>query len=157
MGDAVRSHELDPAEVNVGDLMSFPCYGKVLSNSLDGSVLSLENVDTGLTFEARGALVRAGFSANQVFEEVELGKVKGALLLSTCFGAPVAALYLKKDGSERLVRGYQLPPSEPATILGYTLCVDCMLPHDHKGSRVRSINHNTHRWFIWRGVKYTIK
>jgi hypothetical protein len=135
--------------VKAGHLLSTTEYLEVLGAS--NGRLSVKNIDTGLDFTINGAaLINECSSADVEFKNEKLSLTKVAELLAGSFNVIFTVCFMKKDKTERLLRG-RLVKAEP--ILGRSHVLDL----DAKGNKNRLVDHRTIKWLRVNGVKYTVK
>jgi len=135
--------------------MAFVHYVRVKNNTKDltyGHTLTVDDVDNEKEFMIKGTeLVAQGMSANVWEKEEKVTKTKLAELLSTAYNVPFTVCYLKKNKSERVLRGRLLGTEK---LMGRSQVEDLDLP---KGKRFRLVCHRELRWLILDNVKYVIK
>jgi hypothetical protein len=154
-----KSHPVDPAKVNKGDLMAFIYYGKVehvarpYSNVAGEHTLKVKGLNGAPDgFNVIGdKLIVASASADQYHEEVKVTKTQAAELLVSAYNRPFTVCFVKQDNSERTLRGRLVQP-EP--LLGRSHVEDLDITEPNK---MRLVDHRTIKFLILEGVKYVVK
>lgn len=154
-----KTNAVVPARVKGGNIMAFVYYARVETISLTrlhGHEVTVTNLDNGDKFSVRGdVLISAARSADLFEETVNVTMTKAAEILVTLFNVPFTVCFVKRDGTERILRGRLLAP-EP--LLGRSHVEDLDLPgNPGDASRIRLVDHRTIRWLIVEGVKYVVK
>lgn len=149
-----KTHDIVPEQIKEGDIMAFIYYAQVTEIRNSGSKLSVKGLTKGApeTFGVDGrSLVIGGLSADQHHETISVSTTEAARMLVTSFNMPLTVCFLKKDGTERVLRG-RLIGEEP--LLGYSWVEDLEQP---EGRRIREVNHRELRWLIVGGIRYLVK
>jgi hypothetical protein len=149
-----KSHEVQPSQVKVGDIMAFVYYARVDKVSGNGCHLEVTGLSKGspdvFAIEGR-SLVQGGLSADQYHETVVVSTTEAARMLVTSPNTPFTVCFTKKNGEERVLRG-RLLGEEP--LLGYSWVEDLEIM---EGNRIREVNHREIKYLIVNGVKYQVK
>lgn len=148
-------NKLDPAKVQVGDMMSLVYYVKVTSTQDGGKTLIVSDLDkSGMSaIKIQGEqLIQNSSSADQFSEERKVTKTAAAELLGTAFNRPISVCFEKQDGTERVMKGRLVAP-EPW--LGRSHFEDLELPVTEH--RLRLVDHRTIKYVILDGVKHVVK
>lgn len=155
------NHTVDPAKIEVGDVMAFLNYVKVKTKSTDGTTLIVSDLENpGKEIRVAGDdLIRKSLSANQFAETVTMSRRKVIRKLISSPNRPITVSFTKKDGSERILRGrlaYSDPWSEQGDEMldGYTLMVDLEVA---TGDPIRNVDNRTIEYVITDGVKFLVK
>lgn len=147
-------HEVKHDQVQPGHLMAFIYYAKVESVHAGGERLQVVGLTKGAPprFGVDGKdLVTGALSADQFHETIQVSMTEAANILVESPNTPLTVCFIKKDGTDRILRGRFLA-EEPR--LGYSWCEDLEKP---EGDRVREVNHREIKWLIVRGVRYEVK
>lgn len=146
-------NKLNPAKVNVGDLMAFVNFVKVTSK-IDDEILIVKDLDhTKKEIRVSGTdLIENSYSADQYAEEKKVSKTEAAEVLISSHNRPFSVCFVKeKDSEERVLRG-RLVKHE--ALLGRSMVEDLDIADGH---RTRLVDHRTIQWLIVDNVKYTVK
>jgi hypothetical protein len=155
-----KTHKVKPDDVKVNDLLAFTYFVKVKGKPSNDK-LAVENLDAGaknIYLEGR-ELVENSQSADQFHEEFFVSKTKAARVLTSL--PPLTLLtvnFVKKDGTERLLRGRLIPSEE--SYQGYTKVEDLDITDVDKSgepNRVRQVDNRAIIYLIVGGVKYSVK
>jgi hypothetical protein len=150
--DPVRdrpTHPTDPAKVAKDDIVCIYNYVKVLEVIDGGESLLVEDLIAGGTFNIDGRdMVAATVSADYYAETVRVSMTQLAKILITTAGKPFKVAFVKKDGQQRVLRGYFLSHEE---MFGRSLCLDLDEP---KEDNLRLVDHRTIEYLIVGGVRF---
>jgi hypothetical protein len=143
------THPTDPAKVEVGHIVCVYSYGRV--TEIIDEDLTVDDLVLGGTFTIEGNdMIAAVASADQYAETVRISKTEMAKILTTTHGKPFTVNFVKKDGQERILRGYFRSHEE---MFGRSLCVDLELPKD---DNLRLVDHRSLVSLIVGGVRYML-
>ena len=162
---APKVHPVSVSKIKTGDIMAFTNYVKVQSVGHDKygrDELIVESLDNGAkSISIAGSeLIEGGTSADQYQEEVLLSRTAVIRILLAQFHRPITVAWVKKDGSDRVLRGRLVDVEDANT--GYSSAEDLDLPSTPttpggRPARLRQIDHRTLKYVIANGVKYTVK
>jgi hypothetical protein len=145
------THPTDPAKVAKGDIVCIYSYTKVKETTGDGESLLVEDLILGGEFSIDGKdMVAAVASADYYAETVRVSKTQMAKILTSTWGKPFSVAFVKKDGQERVLRGYLLSHEE---MFGRSMCVDLDLAKD---DNIRLVDHRSLVYLIVGGVKFAL-
>jgi len=145
------THPTDPEKVAVEDIVCIYSYAKVKEVTGKGEALLVEDLLLGGEFTIDGRdMVAAVASANYFAETVRVSRTQMAKILVSTWGKPFSVAFVKKDGQERVLRGYLTGHEE---MFGRSLCVDLELPKD---DNLRLVDHRTLVSLITGGVRYML-
>jgi hypothetical protein len=153
--DAKIVHKPQLEKVKPGELITLIHYVKVKEVDVFNQSVVVENLDDrGKYIKYQGKeLISNGFSADQFEEEKVLSRTKVArMLMNHCQNRPITVNFVKKDGTERTMRGRLLDNEDD--VFGYSLVEDLDCTDAH---RIRQVDRSTLNWLIVDGVKYTVK
>tara|TARA_R110000824_G_scaffold112318_1_gene261400 strand:- start:5222 stop:5629 length:408 start_codon:yes stop_codon:yes gene_type:complete len=135
--------------MKTNDLVAFTYWAKI--NKVNGSKLSVTDVDTDENFEVKGQpLIDSAFSADDHNNTEKVTQTQIADRLVKSFNRPLTVNFTKKDGASRSLRG-RLLSSEP--LLGRSYVQD--LDTDDNGTRL--VDHRTISRLVVEDVEYVVK
>lgn len=148
---------IDPSKVKEGDFMLVSYFVKVESKSYNGDTISVKDIDTGKSFDVRGAdLVKRCKSADRFTEEVKASRTEVVKILKESYNIPFTVCFDKEpdkktgEVKERVMRGRLLGPAE----FGRSNVEDVDILSGHS---LRLVDHRTIKWLVVKGIKYTVK
>lgn len=154
------------SEVEAGDLMAVVSFVKVVKNETIGHGfsrnISVTNLDNEMEFQVVGdLLIEDMLSADRFVEEREVSRTNLVEILMRSYNKPITVYFIKKDGSERKIRG-RLVKTEP--LFGRSVVEDLdkeMSPEDNPNelfnSRTCQADHRTIFALVADGVLYKEK
>lgn len=152
--------KLDSKKIQIGDLVAFTYYGKVVSVGHEQSAWSpgqtvirvqADEKEIG-HFDVRGnVLIEGGQSADYFAIEEKVNRSQLAEKLVSSVNVPLKVCFIKEDKNIRFLRGRLVRP-EP--LLGRSYIEDLDLKDE---GRVRLVDHRTLQYLIVGGVKYVCK
>jgi hypothetical protein len=152
--DPVRdrpTHPVDPAKVAVKDIVCIYSYARVKEVGADSESLLVEDLLLGGEFNIEGRdMIAAVASADFFAETIRVSKTEMARILTTTHGKPFTVAFVKKDGQERVLRGYFLSHEE---MFGRSLCLDLDL---EKTDNLRLVDHRSLVSLVVEGVRYIL-
>ena len=121
------THQLDPAKIELNDVMRMISYVKVKEVHPAGEHLLVEDLLKGGEFTVDGSdMIRELESTGYVAETLRINKTQMAMILVSTRGVPFTVVFKKKDGEIRTLRGYFLSHE---VMFGKSLCIDLDLHH----------------------------
>ena len=145
------THPTDPAKVAKGDIVCIYSYAKVKEATGGGESLLVEDLLLGGEFSIDGRdMISAVAIADYYAETIRVSKTDMAKILTRTGGKPFTVAFVKKDGQERVLRGFHLSHEE---MFGRSLCLDLDLP---KEDNLRLVDHRTLVSLIVGGVRFLL-
>jgi hypothetical protein len=143
-----------PASVRVGDLVSITHFARVKVVADGGQSLVLENVDDKSQFGVQGhSLVEASGNADRYTETKKLSQTDLIDVLMSSHNRPFTAVFDKKDGTERALRGRLVSPDGRR---GRSHVEDLDLDGPFE-KRLRQVDHRTLKSLTVDGIHYVTK
>jgi len=158
-------HKINVYDIQKGDLMVVISFVKVTGikafnlGTMMSDSIKVTDVDTGLSYAVEGnPLIQNMPSADRFQEEVQITRTEMIEKLMRSYNVPFTASFIKKDGSDRQLRG-RLLRTEP--LFGRSVAEDLDKPvlegKSAVTSRMVQIDHRSLYSFIVDGIKYTLK
>lgn len=145
------THPVDPAKVEVGNIVCIYSYAKVKEVGSNSESLLVEDLVLGGEFNIEGRdMIAAVASADFFAETIRISKTEMAKILTMTHGKPFTVAFVKKDGQERVLRGYFLKHEE---MFGRSLCLDL---DEAKEDNLRLVDHRSLVSLVVDGVRYML-
>ena len=144
-------HPTDPDKVAKGDIVCIYSYVQVKEVVNQGEALLVADLLMGGEFSIDGReMIAALASADYYAETVRVSKTQMAKILITTGGKPLTVAFVKKDGQERVLRGFYLNHEE---MFGRSLCLDLELPKD---DNLRLVDHRSLVSLVVGGTRFLL-
>jgi hypothetical protein len=142
--------------VKKDDLMAIIYYVKVSEVNKAGDAMVVQDLLTGLDkINVSGKdLIANSLSADYFEKEEKVTMTRLAELLTESPNRPLTVCFIKKDGSERKLRGKWVAQEK---MMGRSFCEDLDIKKTDKEDGMREVDHRTIQYLIVDGVKYTLK
>lgn len=142
---------MDTKKLKQDDLVSFVTWAKV-SHNAHGVHLVVEDLDSGDVLNIKGTELIERLSLCDHWEKEEkVSRTELAKILIESWNIPLKVCFIKKDGSERELRGRLVSHEH---LMGRSSVEDLDVKSGH---RLRQVDHRTINWLIVNGVKYVAK
>lgn len=148
--------KVDPNKVNKDDLMAFIYYVKVEKADMAREELLVQDLLSGSgTIRVNGKeLIKNSLSADFFDKEESVTMTRLAEILCDSPNRPLTVCFIKKDGSQRKLRGRWLGQEK---MMGRSFCEDLDIQKTAKDDGVREVDHRSIQYLIVDGVKYNLK
>jgi len=152
---------LDPNKLKVGEILARTIYCQVLDAHAQipgyGRMRTIptarvRDLKDQTEFFIEGAdLLGAMVSTDQFQEEVTIALTDVIALMVNAGEKPFTVCFVKKDGSERTLRGVV---TRVEGLLGRSTVIDLEVT---RGTPLRQVDHRTVTWLVLDGVKYKVR
>jgi hypothetical protein len=151
-----ETFKVDPAKVKPNDLMAIIYYVKVGLVDKNHQGMVVKDISRGLSeIRVNGSeLISSSLSADFFEKEVKATMTDLLEIFTTSPNRPLTVCFLKKDGSERVLRGRWLSEVPKR---GYSYCEDMDVVKTDKEKGIREVDHRNIQWLVVDGVKYVLK
>lgn len=154
--DERETFKVDPSKVKKDDLMAIIYYVKVKNVSVGRDELTVTDLENGMAdIQIRGKdLIQNSLSADFYEKEEKATMTRLLEVLCSSPNRPLTVCFIKKDGSERKLRGKWLAEVPK---MGRSFCEDLDVKKTDKEDGIREVDHRTIQYLIVDGVKYVLK
>jgi hypothetical protein len=145
------THPLDPDKIEKGNILCIRNYVQVLDVTAGAESMTVKDLIDGGEFTIDGRDMIVGLASADYFADtVRISKSQMVEILTTSFGVPFTVAFVKKDGQQRVLRGYLIRHEEK---FGRCLCLDLELEQD---DNLRLVDHRTLESLVVGGVRYLL-
>jgi hypothetical protein len=146
--------KVDPAKVKKDDLMAIIYYVKV-KEAKKGELLVTDLQSNMGDIKVNGTdLIQNCMSADFYGKEEKVTMTRLADILTESPNRPLSVCFIKKDGTERILRGKWLSEDRK---MGRSNCEDLDVVKTDKEDGLRQVDHRTIQWLVVDGVRYVLK
>jgi hypothetical protein len=156
-----RENEVRFDQIQSGDLMAITSFVKVEQVRRRGEqgqpTISVSDMDNGQKFHVIGQpIIERALSADRHVKTEKKTMTQLAELLTQSWNRPLTVVFLKKDGSERTLRGRLV---QPEILMGrsHVQDLDAAVDPADKTDGMRLVDHRTIQKLIVGGVQHTLK
>ena len=143
---------IDKKKFKTGDLVAFTTWG-IVTKYKHENVLEIQDCHTGEEIDVLGTQLINRLESGDVYEnKVYLNRTEILKILIHSFNKPFTVSFVKKDGTDRVLRGRLVHTDE--ALMGRSMAEDLDIKDGHK---LRQIDHRTLNWLIVDGVKYVVR